>query len=92
MLLLCARLSQSTQTHSCPPAFCTLERAQAKYVPSFYNNSLLFLEVTCGVLGFQALFGTFFVIYYGLCTATREAGSHLVSRDPDDHEPLVAHH
>jgi uncharacterized membrane protein len=63
-----------------------------QYVPSFYNNSLIFLEVTCGVLGFQALFGTFFVIYYGLCTATREAGSHLVTRDADDREPLVVHH
>jgi hypothetical protein len=66
--------------------------AQLQYVPSFYNNSLIFLEVTCGVLGFQALFGTFFVIYYGLCTATREAGSHLVTRDADDREPLVVHH
>jgi hypothetical protein len=40
------------------------------------------------VLGFQALFGTIFIIYYGLCTATREAGAQLVATDPDA-EPLV---
>lgn len=64
---------------------------QKKYVSEWHSKSVFFLEVVIGVIGFQALFGTFFVIYFGLCTATREAGSHLVSRDADDHdsEPLV---
>jgi hypothetical protein len=42
-----------------------------------------------GVLGFQAVFGTLFIIYYGLCTAAREAGSHLVTRDVEDTESLL---
>lgn len=42
-----------------------------------------------GVFGFQLIFGTLFIIYYGIFTANAEAGSLLVTTSPEESESLV---
>ena len=59
-------------------------------MPALYQSTNMYLFVVMGLVAFQLVVGTFFLVYFGLATATREAGSHLVYRNPEDTQPLVS--